>query len=105
MNKQEIEKSIENLIKIRKLDSKTKQGLYDTAISALTQQLTAEPTASEFLRKAKAIRETDDFKIVEETSFAILDYIMGMGNALTEVDLVRKVMDYQIKEDTDADQI
>lgn len=60
--------------------------------------------AIEFLRKAKAICETDDFKIAEETSFAILDYIIGMDNALSEADLVRKVMDYQIKEDKDGEQ-
>lgn len=58
--------------------------------------------AIEFLRKAKAICSVDDANVVEETSFIILDYIMGMDNSLSEADLVRKVMDYRLEADTNA---
>lgn len=39
MNKQEMQKAINHLTMLRRLDSGEKKGLYDLAISALTQQL------------------------------------------------------------------
>ncbi|NLZ83217.1 MAG: hypothetical protein GX915_06105 [Clostridiales bacterium] len=39
MNKQEIQKAVNHLTMLRRLDSGEKKGLYDMAISALTQQL------------------------------------------------------------------
>jgi hypothetical protein len=61
--------------------------------------------AIKFLRKAKAINDAeaqtkDDFC---KTIFAIIDYITGADNGTNEADIVRKVMDYQIKEDTNAE--
>jgi len=40
MNKQEIQQAINHLTMLRRLDSGEKKSIYDTAISALTQQLT-----------------------------------------------------------------
>lgn len=50
--------------------------------------------AIEFLRKARAICETEDYNC--KTAFEIIDYLGGMDKALSEADLVRKVMDYKI---------
>jgi phage gp36-like protein len=104
MNKQEIEKAIEDL---KELKNEYWESRYytpiETAISALEHQLTVEPTASEFLSKAKAINEAeaqtkDDFC---KTIFTIIDYITGADNETSESDLVRKVMDYRL-EDTNG---
>ena len=53
--------------------------------------------AIEFLRMAKAI---DNLEEKEKVIFSLINYIYEMDNE-HEADLVRKVMDYQIKEDTD----
>lgn len=58
----------------------------------------SQPTASEFLSKAKTICAIDDLKSVEDTAFLIIDYLMGMGNALSESDLIQAVMDYRLEE-------
>jgi len=55
--------------------------------------------AIEFLRKAKAV--SDDQDSPSTITFQIIDYLDGVSNALSEADLVRKVMDYRL-EDKDA---
>jgi hypothetical protein len=52
--------------------------------------------AIEFLRKAKAI---DNLQDKEKIVFSLINYLYEMDNE-TEADLVRKVMDYQIKEES-----
>ena len=55
--------------------------------------------AIEFLRKAKAICESVPIHHCKECP---LDDICGeFGNMTDEADLVRKVVDYQVKEDKD----
>lgn len=57
--------------------------------------------AIDFLRKAKAICESVPVHHCKECP---LDEICGeMGNMKEPADLIRKVMDYQIKEDKDAE--
>jgi hypothetical protein len=86
VNKPENEKSIRLLTQLRELDTKKNKNLYNTAISALEQ-----PTATEFLQKAKAMKLQDR----EQTCFSLINYLYEMDNE-TEANLVRKVMDYQI---------
>jgi hypothetical protein len=62
----------------------------ENTITFGTQQQTG---AIEFLRKAKAMSLEDKEKIC----FSLINYLYEMDNE-TESDLVRKVMDYQIKE-------
>jgi hypothetical protein len=56
--------------------------------------------AIEFLRKAKAICDSESAR--REIMYDTIDCIGGTIGALPPADLVRKVMAYQIKEDTDA---
>ena len=55
--------------------------------------------AIEFLRKAKAIEDSDN---KAEIVGMIIRCIWGVGKT-TQADLVRKVMAYQLKEDKDAE--
>ena len=50
--------------------------------------------AIEFLQKAKTACETDDINL--DIMFAIIDCIGGREGTLSEADLVRKIMEYQI---------
>lgn len=111
MNKQEIEISTEMAIRIL---SGTQPTAMDSdyfykkaismAISALQHQLTngwipeQQIGAIEFLRKLKAIYIAEDVKASEDAAFIILDYMAGMTNALSEADLIRKVMDYKFNQ-------
>ena len=55
--------------------------------------------AIEFLRKAKSI---DNLADKEKFVISVIDYLYGKGNE-GNVEIVRKVMAYQLKEDKDAE--
>ena len=55
--------------------------------------------AIEFLTKAKAIGNLAD---KEKFVISVIDYLYGKGNE-GNVEIVRKVMAYQLKEDKDAE--
>jgi len=60
MNKQEIQKAINHLIMLRRLDSGEKKGLYDLAISALEK--TSDKNCSRCIDKGKCVIH-DNFNI------------------------------------------
>jgi hypothetical protein len=102
MNKQEIFEMIEST----QLATFSIPGLGETTIPTIelkpmveAWERSAEPTASEFLQKAKAI-----CKSMEGCSNCpIRRECKRAPEVVNESDLVHKVMNYQVKEDKDAE--